>query len=112
MDHTNHNFKGQLKNEELISFCRKHWIVLTPHIMGLLAAVVLIPIYLIFVPGDSLQSFFSFSGYHTMAFVAVALLTYYMHYTFTNFLNYFLRILMVTNFRVIDLDKTVILHDS
>lgn len=96
IDNTNRNFKGQQKNEVVLCFCRKHWIVLVPHFIGALLIAV------------GLTFFISSSFFWSP--VVIAGLTYYLHYFFVRFFNYYLKIVIVTNFRVIHLDQTLYFH--
>lgn len=107
VDNTNRNFKGQQKNEVVHSFCRKHWIVLVPHLIGFLCIVVFPVLFLLFIPQDALSSIMSPFAYRIIAGIALVGITYYFHRFFLRFFAYYLQIMIITNFRVIQLDQTL-----
>ncbi len=49
-DNTNRHFKGQQRNETVLCFTRKHWIVLVPHFIGFAAFLLAIPAFIVLVP--------------------------------------------------------------
>lgn len=107
VDNTNRNFKGQQKNEVVHSFCRKHWIVLIPHLIGFLCIFVFSVLFLLFIPQDALSSIMSPFAYRIIAGIALIGITYYFHRFFLRFFAYYLQIMIITNFRVIQLDQTL-----
>lgn len=112
MDHTNRHFKGQHNTEAVQCFCRKHWIILIKDFLGfflfigllVLTSVFFKPIYNFFVQ-DSLMI-------HLLAFSFVGLFTFYIHRFFLKIIRYFLEIVIVTNYRIIVLNKSLYLRDS
>ena len=107
IDNTNRNFKGQQKHEVVHSFCRKHWIVLVPHMIGF-ALVFGFPLIFFFtVSRDDLASLFSPLTYRIIAGAALIGITYYLHRFFLRLFSYYLQIMIITNFRVIQLDQTL-----
>lgn len=112
LDNTNRNFKGQMKTEEVVCFCRKHWIVILLHIGVFLLVCVLFFLFLALADKGIFTDILGKSGYRIMAFVTMAVLTYFFHRFFLKLFNYYLQILIVTNYRIVELDKTVFLKDS
>lgn len=112
IDNTNRHFKGQQRNETVLCFSRKHWIVLLPYIIGFLAVLVGIVSFTLFVPTSSVVSFFDPLVYRGVISVVIIALTYGMHRFFIRIFNYYLQILVVTNFRVIQLDHTLYLSQD
>ncbi|MEK7528417.1 MAG: hypothetical protein AAB592_01490 [Patescibacteria group bacterium] len=110
-NNTNLSFRGQLAHETVLSFCRKHWVVLFPHIIGLVLFGVLVLGTFILLPKATLYSFISSYAYRIVSLVLVGFSTYYLHKIFVNILNYFFRLLIVTNYRVVGIDKTVFFND-
>lgn len=104
IDNTNRNFKGQQKNELVHCFCRKHWIVLVPHFIGALLIAVGLVAFI------SFSSVWNAATYRVVSALIILGLTYYFHYFFIRFFNYYLQIIIVTNFRVIHLDQTLYFH--
>jgi hypothetical protein len=72
IDNTNRNFKGQQRNEMVHCFCRKHWIVLVPHLIGFLFLVVLPLIFLLFISSETLAGLMSPLAYRIIAGVAAS----------------------------------------
>lgn len=111
IDNTNRNFKGQQKNEIVLCFCRKHWIVLLPRII-LFVVLLLLPFIMLF-GMEVLKSGGRFIDpliYRIFALVVIIAVTYYLHRCFISFLNYYLQIVIITNLRVVYLDQTLYFH--
>ncbi|MBI2638233.1 PH domain-containing protein [Candidatus Peregrinibacteria bacterium] len=107
IDNTNRNFKGQQRNEVVHSFCRKHWIVLVPYFIGAIFFIGLPLVFLLFVPRDTILSLVSPLTYRIIAGLIFIGMTYYFHRLFLRFFNYYLQVLIITNFRVVQLDQTL-----
>lgn len=107
VDNTNRNFKGQQKNELVLRFSRKHWISLLPHFISFSVFILALVSFFLFVPQEAVRNIFSPLMYQIIAGIVILGLTYYLHHFFIEFFNYYLQILIITNFRVIQLDKTV-----
>jgi hypothetical protein len=111
-DNTNRHFKGQLDTEEVQCFYRKHWIVIVKDLIGFL--------FFLFVLGftafhfKGVYQFFAQDTLFTtfLAFSLVALFTIYIHKFFLRMIRYFLDIVIVTNYRIVVLDKSLYLRDS
>lgn len=106
-DNTNRNFKGQQKNEIVLCFTRKHWIVLLPHFIGFAIFVLAVAGFLILISEDAVSSVMEPFTYRALAFIALVGLTFYLHRFFTILFNYYLQVFIVTNFRIIQLDYTL-----
>ncbi len=107
IDNTNRHFKGQQKNEVLVVFCRKHWIVILPHIF-LLTLLMAVPfVIFMFRTQYNFAEFISTVAYRTIAVIAIIGITYFSHVCFLKFLNYYLQTFIITNFRVVQLDQTL-----
>ncbi len=108
MDHTNRHFKGQQRNEELVYYTRAHWITLMPLFLEtvLLVGITTGLISLSFVIGET------GTMWEVIFVLATAGITGWLNTIFIRFLNYFLGIVLVTNFRVIRLEKTLYLRDD
>ncbi|MBA4336924.1 hypothetical protein C0416_04110 [bacterium] len=109
---TDRHFKGQLENETVECFCRKHWIVLTRDILGFLIFIVVLifsivnfrGVYTFFSQDSSLITF--------MAFSIVSLFTLYIHHFFLRIIRYYLEVVIITNYRIVDVDKSLYLRDA
>lgn len=102
------NFKGQFEDEVVLCFFRKHWIAIVPR--GLAIAGLLFVIGLGFVYFQTLakQELF-IKGLVIFFYLTV---TYLVHHNFMKIFHYFLHSVMITNYRIVDVDKSVFFIDS
>lgn len=107
MDNTNRHFKGQHENEEVLCFCRRHWIVLLPHMVVFFIFCIFIILFFTFVSTESLESAFAQSNYRFLMLLPISLGTLYMHRFFLRVFNYYLQTIIITNNRVITLEQTL-----
>ncbi|MBI4994311.1 PH domain-containing protein [Candidatus Peregrinibacteria bacterium] len=106
-DNTNRNFKGQQKNETVLAFTRRHWLVIIPHILWLLMLGA-VPVGIFwFRASYNFTEFISPVAYRIISGLAIIGITYFLHACFLRFCNYYLQVFIVTNFRVIQLDQTL-----
>lgn len=109
MDNTNRHFRGQQRNEEVTCFFRSHPIVLLdPIARFFLVFAALTTIEAILVNYGSLKSPVT---YLIMVTVMVIFL-FFIHRFFLRLLNYFLETVIITNYRLIRLEKTIFLRDD
>lgn len=106
LDNTNRHFKGQQKNETVHCFCRKHWIVIFPYLLGFVAVAIL-TLSLLFFWADDLARQLAPPTYRITMGILILALTFGLHRFFTKLLNYYLQIIIITNFRVIVLEQTL-----
>lgn len=98
------SFMGQQKSERVIMCSRQHPIILVPHLLGFIVATGLFAMVVhatqnLIEPGSlTYQALFLvlFGGY-----------TYYFHRFFNKVFNYYLHTVILTNFRIIEVRKTV-----
>jgi len=106
------NFKGQQENEMVICFCRKHYILLLPQLMVFLASSIAVGF-----------SFWAFSQPETVeligtalirpiAMVVIILYTWHLHFCILRVFNYYLRILIITDTRVVEIDRTLYFRNN
>lgn len=107
IDNTNKNFKGQQKNEVVLCFSRKHWIVLVPHFIGFGIFLAAVFSFFVFISKQDIEAVMNQAVYRIFAGLAIIGLTFYLHRFFCIFFNYYLQIFIVTNFRVLQLDQTL-----
>ncbi len=108
-DHTNRHFHGQQPAERVLCFCRKHPIVLwrpfllTGLIMATLAAGIVL---LLGLPGTEAWP------WRLLLAAFFLTMTVAHHGFFLRFFQHYLEIVILTNYRVIDLKKSVFIHDD
>jgi hypothetical protein len=104
-------FKGQQSNEELVCFCRKHWMQALSHIgLWILFAIAE---SILFFGVRKVSGILSGNFGLQILYVGVAILmTVYLHKTFLRIFSYFLSTVIFTNTRIILHKKTLFLTDS
>lgn len=108
-DNTNRHFCGQQSAEKVICFCRKHPIVLVRivTIFGILFGISLCAF--VFVPMSEIKQHI----FLQILFFGIILMTILIeHMFFLRILNYYLDIVIITNYRIIDLKKSLFIHDE
>ena len=105
---TRYNFKGQLGDETVICAFRKHWIQILPNIMAL---PVLLTVYIL-----GLRFFPWLTGLGplatTLVLAGLIFTTYQSHRQFMAIFQYYLSTVIITNYRVVEIDKSVFFRDS
>lgn len=111
-DNADRNFKGQLEFEEVQCFYRKHWIVLLKDFFGFILFLIILGITAH--NFKSIHDFFLQDSFFIafLAFSLVGLFTLYIHKFFLRMIRYFLDIVIITNYRIVILDKSLYLRDS
>lgn len=108
IDNTNKYFKGQQRDEELIYYTSKHWIVLIPLIIEMIIAISVISTFAIVGFGISEKPDWS-----KWVFIGLILFaTFWIHNFATRSLNYFLDIVIITNFRILKIEKSLYLKND
>lgn len=109
IDNTNRHFRGQQRNEEVICFFREHPIVLLNAVLHFTVVMTVITfleaLLAHYARRPAPEVFFS------MIFLMIIFL-FCLHRFFLHLLNYFLKIVIITNYRLIRLEKTIFLHDD
>lgn len=111
MNNRNLHFKGQMENEEVITFFRKHWIVLLPYVIPFALMIAIISIFALnlshFVLPTIAEPFFQIML--AMATIAVVYMT---HRFFMHMIDYFLNVVIITNMRVVDIRHSLFTQDD
>lgn len=112
IDHTDRHFKGQHKTEVVSCFCRKHWIVLVKDFLGFIIFLTLLTLTVIYSKG--IYNFFSQDSLfiNVMALFVSGVFTFFLHKFFLKMIRYFLEIVIITNYRIVVLNKSLYLQDS
>jgi len=110
IDNTNKCFHGQQREEILIYMTRKHWMVLLPIFMEFLVVFAIITgAILTAIPffGAGIGNFLGF-----LIIGGMVIITVWIHYLFIEFLNNFLDTAIVTNYRVLKIEKSLFLKNN
>lgn len=112
-DNTNRYFKGQQSDENIACFYRKHWIVLIPLFCGVTVFIAIILLIFAVLSSKIILFLREQEAFLSVLLILTAILTtFYINYFFIKLINYFLEVLVVTNYRIIELRKTLYInHD-
>lgn len=106
-------FRGQIENEKIVMFSRKHWVVLLPEILLFLFLFTITCLvfigFITFSPRNFIDPFR----------IAIEMLVLFLmigigiviHHFFLDLIDYFLNVVIITNSRIVDIRKTIFLHD-
>jgi hypothetical protein len=102
------NFKGQFEDEEVLCYFRKHWIKILPTLI--LIPILLLAIFSALIYAEVLV------GESPMVkiglFIGFASFLVLMHRQFTNIFYYYLHTVLITNYRIVEIDKSVFFRNS
>lgn len=109
---TDRHFKGQLDTEVVQCFYRKHWVVLVRDILEFIIFITALTIVVMQFKG--IYVFFSQDSFFItfLAFSIVGLFTIFIHKFFLRLIRYYLDIAIITNYRIVNIDKSLYLQDS
>jgi hypothetical protein len=102
-----------MADEEIIAMSRKHWISIIPDIVPFMLYVVVsaVVVGLLQNPNVTLPDFSD--PYYQLAIAGYVILSgYTVHKFFLHLINYFTCIVLITNFRVIEMKKTLFIQDT
>ena len=104
-------FKGQQANERFLYFFRHHWIDMLKEIVSFMTFIAIIVLLLSQI--DKIKTILRGNREMKLLFFTVLLFsTVYMHRFFIKMLNYFVKVRIITNSRVIDHHKTLFFVDN
>ncbi len=106
------HFKGQLDTEVVQCFYRKHWLVLMKDTLGFILFITIFTFVVMHFKG--IYTFFSQDSFFItfLAFSIVGLFTIFIHKFFLRLVRYYLDIAIITNYRIVNIDKSLYLRDS
>ncbi len=107
INNLNKNFRGQQKNEVVYCFSRKHWIVIAPHIIGFVVFIAGIASFFVFAPHADIKAFMGEDAYRSLMLMVLFVLTFYLNRFFLRMFNYYLKIFIITNIRIVELSHTL-----
>lgn len=110
MSNENRNFQGQQKMEGVVCFCRKHPIVLLGPFLIMTGLLIGASIGIFFIL--SMPTVGSSFLWKMLLANLFTIMTVTHHVFFLKIFHYFLDIVIITNYRVIDLKKSVFLQDD
>lgn len=108
--HQEHFFHGQQPDEEIVCFFRRHWVTFFPHILSM--AAFLIATFLLFFAIPFLYKSLAVGIFKILFLLTVTLSLAFIHYFFLKAVHHFLTVIIVTNSRIISINKTLFLTDN
>jgi hypothetical protein len=105
------HFRGQMEDEVVKDFYRRHWIVILPQIFMFLLFIVLIVTLIINLGGIVFPPFTVpiFEAFVILAIIGTGII---IHRFFMILLEYFMNVVVFTNNRVVVVRKTLFTHDD
>ncbi|MBT6068420.1 hypothetical protein HOG48_01560 [Candidatus Peregrinibacteria bacterium] len=104
VDNTDRSFIGQQKHEEIMLCTRLHPIIILPYVFGI---ALITAIFFAIVYGTSNVIPKGEIMGQILLFGVFSAYMYYLHRFFNKLLNYYLHVVILTNYRVIEVIKTV-----
>jgi hypothetical protein len=105
------HFRGQMQNEEVIEFIRRHWMVLLPAVIPFILYMTALIVFVAYSSQFTLPSleepFFQF-----LVILATIGTTLMVHRFFLKLIEHFMKIVIISSFRVVEINKTLFLHDD
>ncbi len=105
------HFRGQMYNEEIIEFFRRHWLVILPQLIPFTLYITGLIVFAFYISRFRLPSlvepFFQF-----LVLLGVIGTALFIHRFFLKMIEYFLKIVIITNYRLVDVNKTLFIHDD
>ena len=102
------NFKGQFEDELVLCFFRKHWIAILPRLLALVLLMCLLVLGVRYFLLLTRQTLFV----DVLVVTSHIVITYLIHRQFLAIFHYFLYTVLITNYRVVGVDKSVFFRDS
>ena len=98
------HFPGQLENENIILFLRRHWFIFLKRLLLIIAAIIaLLFVYFTF---SALNNNFTESEYHNLLLFGESLATLFIwNFFFILWLDFYLDVWIVTNERIINIEQ-------
>ncbi len=102
--YTRHHFPNQKPGEQVLLFYRRHWIVLVKIILSSIV-LSLIPIFFYIFFSTTYAGFNNPTFYATFVLLSSSFSLFVVLFTFSNFVDYYLDVWIVTNMRIIDIEQ-------
>ncbi len=111
MSNTNLSFRGQMEDEEIIKFTRKHWITVMPDLIPFLFYLAVIAVFLVNLKQFNLPSL-DVSYFQLIVVLGLLITAFSIHRFFMRLINYFMSVTIITNYRIVELKKTIFMQDT
>lgn len=113
MNNTDRHFRGQLKNEEVLRFFRHHWITILPKLLAIFFLAVILAVSIPNLPALFNSEVIRDNSALTFAVISALLfIVFFIHRQFMAIFQYFLNTIIITNYRIVDIDRSIFFRDS
>ena len=103
--------RGQMEDEEIIKFTRKHWVVIMPDLIPFVFYLTVIGVFIANINNFNLPSLDQ-SFFQLIVVLALFITAFAIHRFFLRMLTYFMSVTIITNYRIIEIKKTLFAQDS
>lgn len=111
VDNTNRFFRGQMPDEEVMAFSRKHWIAIIPEVIPFIFFFSFVVLTLLLLKQIKLPSL-SDPFFQMLVMVSMIGAGWLIHRFFLRIFRYFLNIVIITNYRIVEIKKTLFVRDT
>lgn len=111
MNNTNRYFRGQMEDEEVIIFSRKHWATTIPQIIPFAIFIGCIVLGVILLKKIVLPSV-NDPLFQSLVLLVIVASGYTIHRFFLHMINYFNTVVIITNLRIVEIKKTIFLNHT
>lgn len=111
MDNSNLFFRGQMEDEEIINFTRKHWVTILPDLFPFLFFISIVLALALNLHRFNLPSIET-GVLQLVIILALGMTAISIHRFFLRMINYFMGTVIITNYRLVEIKKTLFIQDS
>lgn len=108
---TNRLFRGQMEDEEVVAFSRKHWVALLPNVISFGFFLILVSLTVFLLNKFTLPSI-SDPYFETLVLILLVAAGWLIHRFFLRMINYYTNMVIITTHRIVEIKKTVFLRDT
>jgi hypothetical protein len=110
-DNTNRFFRGQMEDEELIAFSRKHWVSQLPNMIPFAFFLILVALTVMLLNKIRLPSLTD-PFFQMLVMILIVASGWLIHRFFLRMINYYNNIVIITSHRIVEIKKTLFLRDT
>ncbi|MBU0667936.1 hypothetical protein KJ951_04145 [Patescibacteria group bacterium] len=100
------HFRGQMHDEDVITFFRDHWVVLLPRVISFVLFMAVMGLFFFNLARFKLPSLDAIF-FRALVVLAIIATGFMIHRFFLSVIEYFLSVTMITNYRIIHVRRTL-----